>query len=133
MLDLDHTLVHSKDIPPEQLRFQRSRKGTPNYHVLVDELQSIYEAKFENGGFLVKLRPFLAEFLKKLHDDAKYEVHYYTAGTNQYGYMIIEILRTELIRKYGEGKENFANEIKDIVSSDRLIGRDDSRKFDNLT
>jgi TFIIF-interacting CTD phosphatase-like protein len=102
VLDLDHTLVHSKEVLPNELRFIREYpRNAADYIRILDDLHSIYEIRMGKVAFHVKFRPFLAEFLKKLHDDGKWEVHYYTAGTNQYGTKIIETFRMELVRVYG--------------------------------
>ncbi len=78
-----------------------------------------------NVAFHVKLRPFLAEFIKKLYDDNKFEVHYYTAGTRSYGLMIIDIFIMEMKRIYGSSHPQMIHNMKHIVSHERLIGRDD--------
>lgn len=72
-------------------------------------------------GFHVKIRPFLAEFIRKLYDEKKFEVHYYTAGTRSYGTMIIDIFRIEIDRLYGRGAgengdPNILQKMNDILS-----------------
>ena len=62
VLDLDHTLLHSKEVPLGELKFKHSRDR--QYITLIDDLLSIYEARMVGIGFHVKLRPFLAEFIK---------------------------------------------------------------------
>ena len=62
VLDLDNTLIHSKEINLRELKCKDSRD--PQYLFLIDEVLSIYEIKMINIAFHVKLRPFLAEFFK---------------------------------------------------------------------
>lgn len=76
---MDHTLIHTKEVPLDQLKFRHSRDR--HYKVLIDELLSIYEVKMGTVGFHIKMRPFLGDFLMKLHNERKFEVFYYTAGT----------------------------------------------------
>lgn len=47
--------------------------------------------------------------------------------------MIIDLFKTELMRLYGKDKPDLLQEMRDIVSQERLIGRDDQRKFDNMS
>lgn len=112
-----------------KLRIRKTRD--PSYIFLIDELLSIYEAKMVNVAFHVKLRPFLADFLKKLYDDNKFEVHYYTAGTRSYGLMIIDIFIMEMKRIFGQTHPQMIQNMKHIVSHDRLIGRDDQKRFES--
>ena len=58
VLDLDHTLLHSKEMKLEDMKHKHSRDKS--YISLIDPLLSIYESKMYNVGFHVKLRPFLA-------------------------------------------------------------------------
>lgn len=66
VLDLDNTLIHSKEVGPKDLRFKQHARGRHGYVELLDDLRSIYEVRMQScsSGFHVKLRPFLAEFLK---------------------------------------------------------------------
>ena len=75
----------------------------------VDPLKSIYEIKINRGGFLTKLRPFLGEFLKRVHQEKKFDIYFYTAGTKMYGHFIIDLLKIEVARLYGQefGREMF--------------------------
>ena len=89
-----------------------------------------------SSSFHVKLRPLTAEFLKyyfsliyfrKLHSDKKWEVYYYTAGIRQYGIMILDIFKMELKKKYTSEVEG----MKDMFSHEKLIGRDDHKRFES--
>jgi hypothetical protein len=131
VLDLDHTLLHTKDIPLDSLKFRRSHRR--DYINLLDEYQSIYEARMNLNAFHVKLRPFLGDFLRLLFEEAKFRVYFYTAGTNSYGHMILDLLRLELTRLFGNQVESRVLEamVKEMCSHSKLIGRDDERKFDS--
>ena len=66
VLDLDNTLIHSKEVKPEDLRFKQHAKGRHGYIELLDDLRCVYEVRMHGCslGYHVKLRPFLVEFLK---------------------------------------------------------------------
>lgn len=130
---MDHTLLHSKELPLDSLRFRRSKDR--DYNALLDEYWSIYEARMSSVGFHVKLRPFLGDFLRLLFEEAKYRVYFYTAGTNSYGHMILDLLRLELNRLFDKQLEPKVLEamVKEMCSHSKLIGRDDARKFDSRT
>lgn len=83
-------------------------------------------------GFHVKLRPFLGDFLRLLFEEAKFRVYYYTAGTNSYGQMIIDLLKLELRRLFSTKLDPKVLDamVKEMCSHSKLIGRDDARKFD---
>ena len=65
VLDLDNTLIHSKEVKHEELVIKRHSKSRNTYVELLDDLRSVYEARLQGSsqGFHIKLRPFLAEFL----------------------------------------------------------------------
>lgn len=47
VLDLDNTLIHSKEVGPKDLRFKQHARGRHGYVELIDEIRSIYEVRME--------------------------------------------------------------------------------------
>eukprot|EP00347_Sterkiella_histriomuscorum_P012433 403368592 len=125
VLDLDNTLLHTKSI--EEREFQ-TKSRDPTFINLIDPLKSIYEIKLFRGGFHTKLRPFLFEFLKKVFDERKFEIYFYTAGTKDYGMLIIDIFKMEITRLFGK---EYAKQISEELSHRKLISRCDKERFAN--
>ena len=106
VLDLDQTLLHSAELPvnPQSSRGRRERLG--GWRVF-DKLKSKYHISEFNPcpfSFMVKLRPFCAEFLIKAM--SSYEIHFNTAATRRYGHRILEVLKYEVTEKIKLTKES---------------------------
>ena len=69
VLDLDNTLIHSKEVKAEDMKFKQHARTRHAYIELLDELRSVYEIRMNScsSGFHVKLRPFLVHFFKYIH------------------------------------------------------------------
>ena len=80
--------------------------------------------------YLVKCRPHLADFMSELLK--KYQVFFYTAGIRNYGLMIMDVIKHDLMRKL-EGKEELREQILGAINQtfkdSRLIARDDNARF----
>ncbi|CDW87741.1 tfiif-interacting component of the c-terminal domain phosphatase [Stylonychia lemnae] len=125
VLDLDNTLIHTRDVQKQDLKIKSKDNG---YIALIDQYKCIYEIKQPFGGFHVKLRPFLAEFLKIIHDQQKFDIFYYTAGTRAYGQLIIDVFKMEISRAYGQ---EMTRKMEQLLTHKKLISRCDQSRFQN--
>ena len=67
---------------------------------------SLYHIWTESFSYLIKLRPFCAEFLNEMLD--QYNIIFYTAAKRTYGILVLECLKKEMLAKFSssfEGKE----------------------------
>lgn len=102
ILDLDNTLIHAELIWRQNNASERLELG---FDPLKEKDVSILE--FYRDKFVVKLRPFLQEFLANL--SLKYQIHVYTKGTRDYAERILKQVDPHGI----------------YVSNDRLISRNE--------
>ena len=118
VLDLDNTLLHSKEHPiyPYQLK----RDGI-NGNKLVDKLKSKYHIWAPGFSYLVKIRPFFREFIQQAMQ--LYDLYFYTAATRVYGNVILEVLKHEIKQVIS------IKEMEITFNSKRLITRDDKSRF----
>lgn len=127
VLDLDHTLVHSKE-----MELTKEMKRHPKYRKpgiqLVDPLKSIYNMWTGPILFVVKLRPFFVEFMEESMKN--FEIYFYTAGTRFYGNLILDVLKLEIQRFHGEKMtEKELKQLDHVFSEYRSITRDDKSRF----
>lgn len=92
----------------------------PNVHCL-DEVRGLYHLWAPNFSYLVKLRPFLHQFLKD--NMLTYEIYFYTAATRLYGELIVQLLKLEMASHCDRHALEVTFDVK------RLITRDDKSRF----
>ena len=122
ILDLDNTLLHSKEIPIQQR--SGNQRMVKTQIKLIDPLLSLYELWLYNHIYLVKLRPFFAKFFVEIIK--LYEVYFYTAGNRSYGEAILDIFHQELSRV---DPSNFPSKLSQQLDHTKLISRDDQKRF----
>ncbi|KAJ0249111.1 FCP1 homology domain-containing protein [Hirschfeldia incana] len=81
VLDLDHTLLHSTKVS----RLTEAEKYLLGEVACRDDL---WDLKFND--YLVKLRPFLGDFLREANK--MFTMHVYTMGTREYAEAIMEVI-----------------------------------------
>ena len=93
---------------------------------LRDKERSIYHMWNGQFSYLVKLRPFVSDFIEVAMKN--FEVYFYTAATRSYGDLALEVLRVELLAAFHEDLQ-FKKQIERTFVSNRLITRDDKQRF----
>ena len=59
-------------------------------------------------------------------------MYFYTAGIRQYGLIIIDVFRAEIKRRYHKDNPLVLENMKDLFSHSKLIGRDDHARFETF-
>jgi len=130
VLDLDNTLIHTKEANGELLMRQRAR----NYIKYENKLTKLFDVFSRPWRYFVKVRPFFTDFMLQILP--KFRVFFYTAGIHQYGLAILDVLKQSLDDDIAEldVPENEKNKFYGLVNSTfkeaRLIGRDDQHRFE---
>ncbi|XP_056866622.1 RNA polymerase II C-terminal domain phosphatase-like 5 [Raphanus sativus] len=81
VLDLDHTLLHAT----KASRLSEAEKYLTGEEACRDDLWML-----KSSGYLVKLRPFLGDFLRETNK--MFTMHVYTMGTRDYAEDILEVI-----------------------------------------
>ncbi|KAJ8451209.1 LOW QUALITY PROTEIN: hypothetical protein Cgig2_013981 [Carnegiea gigantea] len=92
VLDLDHTLVHTRvnwKLTPEDRKFLRTKRHGVNYYNLAEEGGSLYKMA---GGW-TKLRPYVRSFLREA--STMFEMTVYTLGCRACAWATAKVLDPE--------------------------------------
>ncbi|KAJ1697850.1 hypothetical protein LUZ63_006362 [Rhynchospora breviuscula] len=105
VLDLDHTLINStQDLSRDEMHLLNTVSTTKDAGLL-------HRIHFEDCSMLVKLRPFVREFLYETNK--MFDLYVYTMGTRDYATKIVELLDPE--NKY-------------FISKSKVISREDCKQ-----
>lgn len=97
VLDLDNTLLHSSEFRMKSEMARRPEYKKRENFAVYDAEKSKYHIWWPyQFSYIVKLRPFCAEFLMQaMHN---YEIHFNTAATRSYGEMILRVIKYEITK-----------------------------------
>ena len=93
VLDLDNTLIHSKEFPLTKEASKHRKYRMPGIQ-LMDPVKHVYHIWAPGFSYSCKMRPFLNEFISEALEC--YELYWYTAATRIYGEMVVDVLRLEI-------------------------------------
>ena len=97
VLDLDNTLLHSCEFPMSKEMLNKEPQFRAPGIAVFDKIKTKYHMwdPKHSMSYLVKLRPFLREFI--LEAMKSYKLYFYTAANSAYAKMVIDILKLEMV------------------------------------